>query len=61
MTVDEFTCEQCRCTFPKGWTDDERDAEAVLNGFDLEADNVIVCDDCYEQIMTFNEPGWTRP
>jgi hypothetical protein len=53
-----FTCEQCRGTFPKAWSDEERDAEAKANGFDLD-DAIIVCDDCYKAIMAFNEhtPG----
>lgn len=55
-----FTCAHCRETFPKAWTEEERDAEAIDNGFDLASDNVIVCDDCYLKIMAYNVPGW-RP
>lgn len=61
-----FTCAQCGWTGESGWTDDEAMAEAESNGFLGDgADNVVVCDDCYAQIMAFNLPGWeptsTRP
>lgn len=60
--VSEFTCGECGETFEMGWTDDEAKAEATANGFDLDADNVIVCDPCYEAIMAYAiETGLHEP
>lgn len=50
-----FTCESCRGTFDKGWSDEEAAAEAQENfpGIDIsDADEAgVVCDDCYQHIM----------
>jgi hypothetical protein len=51
---DTFTCAVCGGTFDKGWSDEEMLAEARLHGFDLEGDNVLVCDDCFEPVMSAN-------
>ena len=51
QTSDTFTCELCGGTFPKAWSDAEAQAEAVTNGFDIQGDTAVVCDDCYDKIM----------
>ena len=64
---EEFTCENCRKTFPKGWTDDEADKEAK-EIWGVEAANskvgagmVVVCDDCFQEIHPSKYPQlWDR-
>jgi hypothetical protein len=48
---DEYECEMCGETFITGWSKEEAEKEAVENGFDLEGDNSIVCDDCYKKTI----------
>lgn len=48
----EFTCDGCGETFPKGWSDEEAQAEADAvfpEGID---DPAMVCDECYEGMQT---------
>lgn len=48
-TDNTYTCEACGGIFPKGWSDEEANAEA-LETFGIEADDpeaALVCDDCY--------------
>ena len=53
--VETFTCESCRGTFDKGWSDAEATAEAeeLFPGIDVTDPSVagIVCDGCFEYIM----------
>ena len=65
---DRFTCASCGNSYPKGWTDEECNAEARVNFPDLDitdpCEAALVCDDCYTEIMTKAEadgllgPGW---
>jgi hypothetical protein len=50
-----FTCAECGWEGESGWSDEEAQAEALMNGFTpefLEADGgaVVVCDDCYQKM-----------
>ena len=53
--METFTCESCRGTFGKGWSDAEATAEAeeLFPGIDVSDPSVagIVCDGCFEYIM----------
>lgn len=52
MESNTFTCEDCRGTFDKAWTDEEATAESVAIWGALEsADAAVVCDDCFETLM----------
>lgn len=45
--ADEYTCECCSKTYPKGWTDEEALAELeVVFAVPVE-ECAVVCDDCY--------------
>ena len=59
---DTFTCAACGDTFFKAWTDEEMLTEAQTHGFDLEGDNVLLCDDCFEPVMEANDHpiGWRK-
>jgi hypothetical protein len=47
----EFTCANCGGTFVKGWSDEEAADEAGrVFGADI-PDPVVVCDDCYTEMM----------
>lgn len=53
--MEKFTCDCCGESHEKGWSDEEKDKEAVENGFDPKSpDNATVCDTCYTDIMFFN-------
>lgn len=57
MTDDNtFTCAVCGGTFPKAWTDEEAEEEAVRAGFgDVPAEErALVCDVCYPIVMALN-------
>ena len=49
---DTFTCANCGETFPKGWSDEEAqaEAEAIFTPAELAATD-IVCDDCFKLAM----------
>jgi hypothetical protein len=52
MSGREYTCEACRGVFEQGWSDEERDAEALaIFGELAEEDKAIVCDDCFKRMM----------
>ena len=47
----EFTCDMCRNTYEKEWTDDEAEAEMKeIWGVIPKEDRAIVCDDCFNSI-----------
>ena len=53
--TETFTCESCGDTLPKGWSDEEANAEAQelfpgINPGDP-AEAATVCDDCYQHLM----------
>ena len=52
--TDTFTCASCGDAFDKGWSDEEAAAEAeeLFPGIDLSTEAGIVCDGCYQHIMT---------
>jgi hypothetical protein len=52
---DNFTCENCKKTFEKKWSDDEAQKEAEKNGWgNLPKDEIaVVCDDCYNLLICF--------
>ena len=52
--MENFTCDVCKKTYPKGWTDEEAAKEAQeLWGAKIEAsfvkpeDFAVICDDCF--------------
>lgn len=50
--TNEFTCEICKNTYKKEWTDDEAHQEDLLFWTEKElADGVIVCEDCWLKVM----------
>jgi hypothetical protein len=56
MKENEYECGICHEIYIKGWSDKDALCEAVDNfGFEEfnKGDNVIICDDCYEQIKPF--------
>lgn len=55
--AETFTCEHCKATFPKAWSDDEAEAEARQNwGGDLPLEEkAVVCEDCYRKFI-----GWMQ-
>jgi hypothetical protein len=46
-----YQCEMCGEIFKKDRSEDEAIAEALANGFDLNDDIAVVCDDCYRLVM----------
>lgn len=47
-----FYCEECEMTYPKGWSDEESQAEMEANFPGLTKETgACVCDDCYKRIM----------
>lgn len=54
--MDKFTCAACGGEFESAWTEEEAEAEAAVHGFDVVPleDRVLVCDECFPQIMEFN-------
>ncbi len=50
--ADTYTCEMCKGTFDKGWTDEEAQAEAerLFPGMD-HSDMAMLCDDCFQKIQ----------
>ena len=61
MDLEEFTCEQCKQTFPKARTDELCNQEvAALFPGEKQEDMCLVCEDCFIKIMDFNEPGQKR-
>lgn len=54
MKDNEYKCSACGGVFEKAWTDEEAQTEYAQT-FDNNTENqVIVCDDCYNQIMNFH-------
>jgi hypothetical protein len=52
--ADTFTCALCGETKEKGQTDDEAAAEFVeAFGREIAENDPLVCDDCYERVMTW--------
>ncbi len=49
-TIENFICAQCDELYNKGWSDEEAKAEATVR-FSGVSDLVLVCDDCYKEIM----------
>mgnify|MGYP003426606280 CR=1 len=47
--MNEYTCESCKNTYEKGWTDEEANIESVLlhGKSSNEPDMAIICDDCF--------------
>lgn len=46
-----FTCDSCGGTFDAGWSDEERDAEAVELWGETPTDAAVVCDDCFQAMQ----------
>lgn len=54
MTFGKYTCANCEQEFDKPRSDEDAMEEAIANGFDLSKDEpCLVCDDCYNRIMTW--------
>ena len=52
-----YTCEACKETFEKGWTDEEAQAEAEeLWSKEALKDKAIICDDCYNEFLKWYKP-----
>jgi hypothetical protein len=50
----QYTCERCKQTFIKGWSDEEMLAEfnQKFNGHSPARDDIVIlCDDCYKLAM----------
>ncbi len=46
-----FTCDGCKRTFPKDWSDEEALAEMRARFVGIEtSDSIIFCDDCNDQL-----------
>lgn len=58
ISENEFICDACNGRFYKSWTEAEALAEKAENGWhDMDTSSMAeVCDDCYKEIMEFNEP-----
>ena len=54
--MSEFTCDMCRGTFKKGWTEEEAEAEyrGLFNELPKEQkdDRAEICEDCYQLFMS---------
>ena len=50
--ADMYTCEMCKGTYEKEWSDEEAQAEAerLFPGMD-HSDMVLLCDDCYQKVQ----------
>lgn len=47
-----YVCENCKRTFYEAWTEAEAMAEYATNFPDSQGEEkVIICDDCYRQLM----------
>lgn len=57
MKDNEFKCASCLEVFEKAWTYEEAKAEQIENGWGncSDEDMVVVCDDCYKQLMDKQE------
>jgi hypothetical protein len=53
---ESFTCAECGGTFEKAWSDEEARAEADENFGDELVDPVVVCDDCYQEMVAWKPP-----
>lgn len=60
LKENEYMCANCRETFTKGWTDEEalKEAGALWNKEDLDAGSVVVCDDCFNDLIKHKDE-WT--
>lgn len=54
--ADMYTCEMCRGTFEKEWTDEEamEEAKKLFPGMDF-SDMAVLCDDCFQRIQAAAE------
>lgn len=61
LTQDEFQCERCGGVFKKGWSDEERDAEAKADPYGFQTpppenpDIASVCEDCFQEMRVWIE------
>lgn len=55
MADDVFTCAVCKGVFPKGWSDEQAEAEYREDWGSLPAaeDRALVCDPCWHQVMAW--------
>ena len=54
MASNTFLCWKCKGTFPKGWSDEEAEAEyKTLWGENLGEEREVLCDDCHNSFMTW--------
>lgn len=64
MEDNEYRCASCGEIYKKGWSDSEAEKEYAEHfGREVSSSDEIVCDDCYQKIMAFNEgvvvlPDW---
>lgn len=60
----EYKCENCHQTFKKGWSDEEAlqefENEYTVKPDKITGGSVVVCDDCYHEIMNFVKRGETK-
>ena len=52
MNEKVIKCYGCGVEFRSAWSEEESRAEAVDNGFDPDGDNILICDDCYKEVMS---------
>lgn len=60
---DEYQCARCGGTFEKGWSDEEAMDEMLDTWQGQSGDVVVICDDCFEQVMAWakaNHPEFLR-
>lgn len=59
--ADTFVCAHCGGTFGKGWSDEEAVAEAAEMPWAPidEADQEVICDDCYQAFTAWYERTFT--
>lgn len=56
-----YTCNNCKKTFESDWSDEDALQEKTNLFPILPIEKMsLVCDDCFKQIMEFNEPGLKR-
>lgn len=59
-TENTFTCDLCKETFVKGWTDEEameEHSEIFPESFKPKEEHACICDDCFNEFMAWMDAG----
>lgn len=52
--MNEFTCDNCKQTFMKAWSDEDAKKEYDASPWNLPEDDIgIICDDCFQEFKTW--------